>query len=175
VWRFPRDLDGDLRVAPKPKNRVGADRLANAIGALELAGSRARDLVVVDVGTAVTVDVVTRRCEFVGGMIAPGPRLLSRALAEFTAQLPKIPFGETRRPIGRNTKEAIEAGLWFGSRGLVAGLVRAALAARPGARVLVAGGDGARCLAKSGIPYELVPGLTHIGLAGALLRRLGEP
>jgi type III pantothenate kinase len=175
VWRFPRDLDGGLRILPKPKHRVGADRLANAIGALESTRRRPRDLVVVDVGTAVTVDVVTRGRVFMGGLIAPGPRLLSRALATFTAQLPNIPFRPTRRAIGRNTEGAIAAGLWFGSRGLVAGLVRAALAAHPGAIVVAAGGDGERCLAKSGIRHAHLPGLTHIGLAAALRRRLAAP
>ena len=88
VWRFPRDLDGGLRILPKPKHRVGADRLANAIGALESTRRRPRDLVVVDVGTAVTVDVVTRGASS-WGLIAPGPRLLC---ARSPRLLPNFPI-----------------------------------------------------------------------------------
>jgi type III pantothenate kinase len=169
VLRFPKDATGDLRVLPVPKYRVGADRLANAVGALEL--GRGRDAVIVDVGTAVTVDLVTKDRVFVGGMIAPGPRLAARALAEHTAQLPLVKFRPVKRALGASTRGALESGIWRGMRGLVRALVEAALEASPGARVVVTGGDGRRCLSKSGIRHSNVPGLTHLGLAAAFERR----
>jgi len=169
--RFPAEIDGDLVVRPRPATSVGADRLANALGALAL---EERDAVVVDVGTAATVDVVTAAGVFEGGMIAPGPRIGARALARFTAQLPEVPFEEPTARIGRSTRQAIAVGLWHGFRGLVRALVEEALRERPGARVVVAGGDGERCLRGSGIAYVHVPALTHLGLDRAL-ERAGEP
>jgi type III pantothenate kinase len=149
-----------------PASRVGADRIANALAARLLSGGR--DAVVVDVGTAVTVDVVTSRGTLEGGFIAPGPRLGARSLARYTAQLPEVSFRRSRGRLGRSTRAAIRAGLWHGFRGLVRALVAEALRARPGARVFVAGGDGEACLRGGGIRYRAAPGLTHLGLARAL-------
>lgn len=168
---FPRDFPGILHVRPKPKNRVGSDRLAAAVGALALADG---DAVIVDVGTAVTVDLVTARGVFEGGAIAPGPRLGARALASHTAQLPLVRFARAKTSIGRSTEDAIRAGLWFGFRGLVRALVEETLVARPGAPVFVSGGDGGACFSKSGIRHRVVPGLVHLGLAEAFGRRRGR-
>ncbi|MBL8692664.1 MAG: type III pantothenate kinase [Planctomycetes bacterium] len=169
---FPRDFRGCLEVRPRPARRVGADRLANALGALSL---RASDAIVVDVGTAVTVDLVRADGVFEGGAIAPGPRLGARALHEYTAQLPLVPFVRARSPIGTSTRTAIAAGLWHGYRGLVAELVRQAHRGAPAAQVVVAGGDGAACLRGSGIRARFVPDLTHRGLAAAFANRRSSP
>jgi type III pantothenate kinase len=176
--RFPRDLDAGVVVKPRPASRIGADRLANAVGAIALFPGR-RPLVVVDVGTAVTVDLVTRdrvtrRAVFEGGMIAPGPRLGARALTAFTAQLPSVRFAKARSAAGRSTRAALEAGLWFGFRGLVKGLVDAALLEAPGAEIVVAGGDGRACLEGSGLRCRFVPHLTHVGLAASYRRSHGR-
>lgn len=159
---------GDLTVLPQ-RGGVGEDRLANALGALHLLGER-YPLVVVDVGTAVTVDVVTPPRRFEGGMIAPGPRLASHALHAQTSLLPHVAFGRAREPVGRTTREAIRAGLWFGCRGLVKGMVEAALRGRRGARIVVAGGLGRACLEGSGLHCVFAPHLTHVGLAVAFDR-----
>ncbi|MFN0206138.1 MAG: type III pantothenate kinase [Planctomycetota bacterium] len=173
---FPRDFPGILTIKPQPAERVGADRLANALGALCLLNNkdiiknkkRATHAVIVDVGTAVTVDVVSRARVFEGGMIAPGPRLGAKSLATFTAQLPEVKFKKTRRAIGRSTHEAIASGLWFGFRGLVISMVRAALAEFPASVVFVAGGDGEACLRGSNIEYIHQPDITHLGLAESI-------
>lgn len=171
VYFFPRDLDGGLRVRPRPAGAVGADRLANALGALSLTKKRPRSThaIVVDAGTAVTVDVVSYKKIFEGGMIAPGARLGARALFEHTEKLPLVAFERPRSAIGRSTETAIAAGLWHGFRGLVRECVRAALAEFPSSEIFVAGGDGAACMEGSELKYTYCPELTHRGLAFAYL------
>jgi type III pantothenate kinase len=125
-----RDFD------PLVKNRartVGADRLAQA----SAAWARTQGpCVVVSMGTAITVDVVNGRGEFTGGLIAPGLRLMARALHEHTALLPDVEPARTNSPVGRHTRDAIRAGISFAAEGLI----RAALARSTG-RVIGTGGD----------------------------------
>jgi len=124
---------------PVVKNRtthpetVGADRLAQASAAWERTQG---PCVVVSMGTAITIDVVNRRGEFVGGLIAPGLRLMARALHEHTALLPEVEPARMASPVGRHTRDAIRAGISFAAEGLV----RSALARTRG-RVFGTGGD----------------------------------
>ena len=113
-------LGRDFPAAIRNRRRgVGADRLANAAAAW---ARFRRDCAVVDLGTAVTIDVV-RRGEFVGGAIAPGLGLMSQALYDYTALLPKV---APRRvpPIGRTTESNIQSGLYHALRGLIAEMRR---------------------------------------------------
>lgn len=125
---------------------LGADRLAAAAGALALyrEAQPGRPLVVVDVGTAVTVEVVSADDVFLGGVIGAGPELARRALADGTAQLPDVAPELPRRAIGRSTREAIQSGLLFpfldGARGLLA-RIAGELGAEP--FVVATGGWGA--------------------------------
>ena len=100
---------------PKPES-IGADRLANAAAVAELYGTPA---VVVDFGTAVTFDVVSAQCCYIGGVIAPGLEAMTNYLYKRTALLPKLTLAEPRRAVGRSTKGAMMSGAVFGYRGLV--------------------------------------------------------
>lgn len=100
---------------PKP-HTIGPDRLANAIAVRHHFGAPA---VVVDFGTAVTFDVVDRRGDYVGGIIAPGLAAMTDYLHEKTALLPKIRIRETSAVIGKNTKQAMLIGAVHGYRGLI--------------------------------------------------------
>ena len=100
---------------PKPTT-IGPDRLANAIAVRHHFGAPA---VVVDFGTAVTFDVVDRRGDYVGGIIAPGLAAMTDYLHEKTALLPKIRIRETSAVIGKNTKQAMLIGAVHGYRGLI--------------------------------------------------------
>ena len=91
---------------------LGLDRLAAAIGAQEL--FPARDLLVIDAGTAVTLDLVERNGTFAGGNISPGLTSRFRALHEFTRNLPLLKEEEDIPLIGRSTEEAIKAGVIYG-------------------------------------------------------------
>ena len=100
---------------PKPKS-IGADRLANAAAVTGLYGFPA---IVVDFGTAVTFDIVSDRCAYIGGVIAPGLEAMTTFLYQRTALLPKLSLKEPRRAIGKSTIEAMLSGAVFGYRGLV--------------------------------------------------------
>lgn len=100
---------------PKPQS-IGADRLANAAAVAELYGCPA---IVVDFGTAVTFDVVSQRCRYIGGVIAPGLEAITSFLYERTALLPKVSLKEPHRAVGKSTVEAMRSGAVFGYCGLV--------------------------------------------------------
>ncbi|HUP82881.1 MAG TPA: type III pantothenate kinase [Candidatus Limnocylindria bacterium] len=100
---------------------VGQDRLVNAFAAGALYG---RPAIVVDLGTATTLDVVAPDGAFLGGAIAPGLGLGLEALAERTAQLPRVPLEVPDAAIGTDTVSAIQSGAVLGYFGLVKELVR---------------------------------------------------
>lgn len=104
---------------PKPKT-IGPDRLANAVAARKEFGT---PVVVVDFGTAVTFDVVNRRGDYVGGIIAPGLAAMTSYLHEKTALLPEIKIREVSGAIGRSTEQAMLIGAVHGYRGLIRELV----------------------------------------------------
>ena len=93
-------------------NEVGADRIANASGAYKL---YSKALIVVDMGTATTFEVVNNAGEFVGGAIMPGVNMQFFALNNNTSKLPKIDFDSVEKVIGNNTNDAILSGVIRGS------------------------------------------------------------
>lgn len=100
---------------PHPES-IGADRLANAVAAAHLYACPA---VVVDFGTAVTFDILSRKGCYLGGVIAPGLNAMTDYLHERTALLPLISLQEPGRMIGKSTEEAMRVGAVVGYRGLV--------------------------------------------------------
>lgn len=110
-----------LRIAYKDPKEVGADRIADAIGAIKLYPDR--NLIVIDFGTATTVCAITRDREFLGGNIIPGVRLAMDALEEKTAQLPSVEIKAVTSAIGRSTVESIQNGLFWSNVGMVKELV----------------------------------------------------
>ena len=127
---------------PKPES-IGADRLANAVALVHLHGAPG---IVIDFGTAVTFDIVDRDACYVGGVIAPGLRLMTDYLHERTALLPRVELCEPDSVIGKTTEQAILAGAAFGYRGMVRGLLealRTELGAPNDLRVIATGGDAA--------------------------------
>ena len=105
---------------PNPET-IGPDRLANAVAVRRHFGAPA---VVVDFGTAVTFDVVDRRGNYTGGIIAPGIAAMTEYLHERTALLPRIRIREVQAVIGRNTEQAMLIGVVHGYRGLIRELLR---------------------------------------------------
>jgi type III pantothenate kinase len=113
-------------------DEVGADRLVNVLAAARLYGTPA---VVMDLGTATTLECAAADGAYVGGAIAPGLELGMDALAAHTAKLPRIELRAPDRAIGRNTVQAMQAGTIFGYQALANGLlerVRAELAEASG-------------------------------------------
>jgi len=99
---------------------VGADRIVNAVGALE---KHDGPLIIIDFGTATTFDVVTAKNEWRGGVIVPGIQLSADALSQHTARLPRVEISTPDTVIGRDTVSNIRAGLTYGYADLVGGLV----------------------------------------------------
>ncbi len=150
---------------------VGADRLVNALAAARLHGTPA---VVVDFGTATTLDCVASDGAYVGGAIAPGLELGLEALAARTAKLPRIELRAPDRAIGRDTVSAMQSGTIFGYQALAAGLlarVRVELAdandvAPADVRAILTGGLSAAPWARALEGIDAIdPDLTLKGLA----------
>jgi type III pantothenate kinase len=98
--------------------------------------------IVVDFGTGTNFDVVSDKGEFLGGVIAPGIQISASSLFSHTARLTRVELVVPRSVVGKNTVEAIQSGLLYGTAGEVDGIVdriRAELAA-PGATVIATGG-----------------------------------
>ncbi len=98
---------------------VGADRIANAVGALDLFDP---PLIVVDLGTATTFDVISAAGEYVGGAIAPGIEISTKALFAEAAALRRVELVEPRGVIGKSTVESIQSGVIYGNAALVDGV-----------------------------------------------------
>ncbi len=120
---------------PRPE-QIGADRLANAVSLAQRHGAPA---VGVAFGTALVFDIISRRAEYIGGVIAPGLAAMTHYLYEQTALLPKIGLREPRHAIGKSTIEAMETGAIIGYRGLVREILSAVQCEMRGKRPVVVG------------------------------------
>lgn len=109
-----------LKIGYEPPTAVGADRIANAIAALELVTP---PLIVVDFGTATTLDAISREGEYLGGSILPGILVSMESLISRTAKLPGIALTPPDQAIGRTTPEALQSGIVLGYAGAVDRLV----------------------------------------------------
>jgi type III pantothenate kinase len=150
---------------------VGADRIVNALAAARLYGAPA---VVMDLGTATTLDCVGPDGAYVGGAIAPGLELGLDALAAHTAKLPRIELRTPDRVIGRDTVSAMQAGTVYGYQSLASGLlsrVRDELAETVGCRpedvrTILTGGLSQAPWARDVVGVDTIdPDLTLEGLA----------
>jgi type III pantothenate kinase len=151
---------------PTP-SQIGQDRLANAVAAQALYGAPA---IVIDMGTAVTLDVITQAQGYEGGVIAPGIDGLRHALHEQTALLPKLkPDFRLGRAIGKSTTEAMQIGCMIGFRGMVGSLVKAIRSelenrGEAGIRQIATGGASPLLNSKDDFEIIFVPDLTLRGL-----------
>ncbi|MGO9583995.1 MAG: type III pantothenate kinase [Acidimicrobiales bacterium] len=119
-----------------PKD-VGADRVANAVGALDLYGGPA---IVVDMGTATTFDAITAAGEYAGGAITPGIEISVNALFEHAAALRRVELVEPRNVIGKSTVESIQSGVVYGYTGLVDAMCRRISAELGPSTIIATGG-----------------------------------
>ncbi|MBX3083768.1 MAG: type III pantothenate kinase [Anaerolineae bacterium] len=129
-----------IKVDVDQPDQVGADRIVNAAAVHALYGGPA---IVIDFGTATTFDVVAANGDYIGGSIAPGIGISMDALVGRTAQLYKVKLEPPASPIGRNTAEAIQSGLFWGYVGLIEGLVkrlRDAMPPEPTVKIIATGG-----------------------------------
>lgn len=104
-----------LNIKYKNPNEVGADRIANAIGAVNAFPNK--NLIIVDMGTATTLDAVTKKRDYLGGAILPGMRLGMESLRSNTAKLMEVDIEAPGQYVGRTTRESIQTGLYYGQLG----------------------------------------------------------
>ncbi len=110
-----------MRILLDNPREVGPDRVVNAVAARHLYGS---PLIIIDLGTATTFDVVSKEGDYIGGAIAPGINIASEALFSRTAALPRIELVRPRDVIGRNTVSAMQSGIIFGYIDLIEGMIK---------------------------------------------------
>jgi type III pantothenate kinase len=159
-----REIDLPLRVLTDPPAETGVDRVVNVAAAFEQLG---KACVVVDAGTAITVDCCNDKGDFLGGAIAPGVSMQLNALHEGTARLPRVDLAAPQGVFGRSTKDAIRHGVFYGIRGMVKELVEqyaTELGFWP--EVIATGGDAAKLFEGwEDIVHAISPDLTLYGIA----------
>ncbi len=151
---------------------VGTDRIVNTLAAVHLYGGPA---IVVDFGTATTFDAVSVRGEYLGGAIAPGIDISVEALADRGAQLRRVELVRPRSVIGKNTVEALQAGILYGFAGQVDGVVERMTAELGGDVTVVATGGLAPLILEEVRRMDAhEPELTLIGLRLIFERNAAE-
>lgn len=172
IFKKPLFLQAGVRTGLKIRTRnpaeVGADRIANAIAAVELFPGT--DRVVVDMGTATTFCAINRNDEYLGGVIAAGMSLSMHALAKNTAKLPFVDLVSKDQCIGKTTVESIQSGLYFGHLGLLREVVERLKSEVFEGRnpVVIATGGHARYFKNEKLITDYVPDLVLRGLCRAV-------
>lgn len=136
---------------------VGADRIVNGVAAFEKHGG---PCIVVDFGTATTFDAVSKKGEYLGGVIAPGLGISAEALFNRTARLPRVDIRKPERVIGSTTVSSVQSGLYFGYLGLVDGILE---------RLMAEMGKETNVVATGGLASLIAEGSKYIKVVDELL------
>jgi type III pantothenate kinase len=172
-WPAPRIIDRaaelPLRTDVENPDHVGIDRLLDTVAA-NLLRAEHQPAVIIDAGTATTVNAVSPDGVFLGGAILPGLALQARSLHQYTALLPLIDVrslaDDPVDAVGRNTYEAISSGLWFGQVGAIRELTDQYVKSGGGPHLLLVTGGMGRWLAPAlGADFRFEPHLALRGLA----------
>lgn len=181
VVRFGRDIEIPILHTLDDATTVGQDRLLDALGAF---ARSQQACIVIDAGTAVTVDFVDGQGTFHGGAIAPGVQMMVRALHDHTAALPIVQItremlppqtdsesDDSIPPFGKDTARAIALGVASSIRGLTHHLIdRYAAFYKAYPRVIATGGDAPLLFEGDPLVETIVPDLTLIGMLEAVQR-----
>jgi type III pantothenate kinase len=157
------ELDLPVVVKTAEPTRTGVDRILNVAAAFEQLG---KGCVVVDAGTAITIDCCGEKGEFLGGAIAPGVGMMLDALHEKTAELPRVEFAVPTAAYGNSTETAICQGVYHAIRGLVRDFVEnyaVGLGSWP--EVIATGGDARVLFEGWDVIHAVSPELTLYGIA----------
>jgi type III pantothenate kinase len=151
-----------IRILVDNPRELGADRVVNAIAAHHLYGG---PVVVIDLGTATTFDVISKDGDYLGGAISPGVTISTEALFSRTAMLPRVELVRPTQVVGKNTISAMQSGIIFGYIGLVEGMINR-IEQELGSKVkVIATGGYAHLLAKATSRIKVInPDLPLIGL-----------
>lgn len=160
-----------VRIRMDNPREVGTDRIVDAVAAHNLYGG---PLIVVDLGTAITFDTVSKEGDYLGGAIAPGLTIAAEALFTRTAALPRIQLVPPKRAIGTNTVDAMQSGCIFGFVGLIEGIISRIQSELSGKVTVIATGGYASLLsARTNIFDKVNSDLTLIGLR--LINEMNKP
>lgn len=155
--------DTGLKIRYDNPREVGADRLVNGVAAFQKYGG---PCIVVDLGTAITFDAISANAEYLGGLICPGIGIAVEALFAKTARLPLVDVREPEKLIGTNTVASMQAGLYYGSIGMIDGILERLIAELgPESRIVATGGQAYLVQAGSRYLKEVDEDLTLEGLA----------
>ena len=157
-----------LKIRYRNPLEVGPDRIAHASGGMHL--HPGRNLIIVDFGTATTLDVVNASRDYLGGIIMAGLRMAMGALEANTARLPTVEIVPPSTLVGRSTIESIQSGLFFGNRATIRELTREIReqAFRGEPAVVIGTGGLSRLFENEGLFDVLLPDLVLVGLRQAL-------
>jgi len=156
-------IDLPIEVLTEKPEMTGVDRVLNIAAAYEQMG---KACIVVDVGTAITLDCCNDKGQFMGGAIAAGASTLLRALHERTAKLPQVEFAIPEKPLGLNTEQAMLSGVYHGIRGMVKELAEEyATELGQWPEIIATGGDAQKLFGGWELIHAIAPDLTLYGIA----------
>lgn len=164
-----------LNIKYKNQNEVGADRIANAIGAMHAFPNK--NLIIVDMGTATTLCAITKNKDYLGGSILPGLRLGMESLRSNTAKLTEVDIEAPEETIGRTTRESIQIGLYYGQLGALKEIIhnykKDVFSGEP--VMIIATGGFSQLYRDKGLFDIILPDLVLQGLAKAYELSLQQP
>lgn len=156
-----------LKVRYKNPAEVGADRIANAVGAVNQLPDK--NLIIVDMGTATTICAVSKNKDYLGGVIFPGMKISMNALQSNTAKLPSIEIAKPESIYGTNTVESIRIGLYYGQLETIRAITNKIIKQNFDDNSIVIGTGGFANLFSDENIFDLVePNLVFYGLKAAL-------
>ena len=153
-----------VRVLYDDPRTVGPDRILHAVAALKRYDP---PLVIVDLGTGLVLDAISREGDYLGGSIAPGIGIASQALFARAAMLQRVSIERPDGVIGRNTVHAVQAGIFYGYAEMVKGMVRRYKAELGDDATVIATGGYARIIADEAGCFDAIE--DHLNLEGLRL------
>ncbi len=144
------ETDTGLRICYDHPREVGADRIVNGVAAFHKYGG---PCVVVDLGTAITFDAVSRHAEYLGGLICAGIGISVEALFAKAARLPLVDVREPQKLIGTNTVGSMQSGIYYGAVGMIDGILE---------RLIGELGPETKCIATGGQARLIVRGSRYL-------------
>ena len=118
---------------------LGRDRLAAAVGAVKAFPQQV--VLVIDAGSSVTYEVISKKGEYLGGAISPGIKMRAKALNKFTDQLPLVSFSKENKLIGNNTESSLQSGIVNGAIAEMNGMIASFLQSYENIQIILTGGD----------------------------------
>ena len=172
ILKIGRETKLRMPILVENPQTVGIDRLLNALAAYRRTKT---STIVIDFGTAITIDIVSKEGEFLGGLILPGIGTSAYALNKQTALLPEVNIKRPEKIIGKNVEDAIKAGIYFGTVGSVIHIIKELRRIYGDLKYTIATGGDAKIFKKD-IPEidKFIPCLTLEGIRLAFKENLNS-